>query len=148
MFIGFENENTNGRLSGLTRKVGLLEQLHDCEALSDETLRQKLSIMQEIVFMLANEIESLSFVRSVNISQGIDMHDEMRRFEIHLVQAALERTGGHMTRAARLLGINLTTLHNKIKRLGISVDHLVSAPVLHEDMVDGGENGRLLTLRS
>ena len=122
---------TNGEFK---HKLSLLDQLEDYENVSETVLRRRLELMREIVVMLADEIDALGFVRSINIRQGIDMHDEMRRFEVHLVQSALERTGGHLTNAAKLLGINLTTLHNKIKRLSISVDDLVSAPVIHEDV--------------
>jgi transcriptional regulator with GAF, ATPase, and Fis domain len=149
MFIDFPSIDSSGKVTkGLRDKVSLLEQIHDCEVASDEGLRQKLMLMQEIIFFLANEIESLSFVRSVNISQGIDLHDEMRRFEVHLVQSALERTGGHLTNAAKLLGINLTTLHNKIKRLGISTESIVSAPVIHEDTTATEPPNKGLTLSS
>lgn len=85
--------------------------------------------------MLVNEIEALDYVRSVNISRGINLHEEMRTFEVHLIQSALERTGGHQTRAAQLLGINLTTLHNKLKRLKISPTEIVNAPIIHEDSI-------------
>src|SRR3954466_12467385 len=133
MFSDNHEKPTNGELPGIKHHLGLLEQLEDYENVSEETLKRRLDLMREIVGMLADEIDALGFVRSINIRQGIDMHDEMRRFEVHLVQSALERTGGHLTNAAKLLGINLTTLHNKIKRLNISVDDLVSAPILHED---------------
>ena len=125
---------TNGEFPGIKHKLSLLDQLEDYENVSETALRRRLELMREIVVMLADEIDALGFVRSINIRQGIDMHDEMRRFEVHLVQSALERTGGHLTNAAKLLGINLTTLHNKIKRLNITVDHLVDAPVIHEDV--------------
>jgi DNA-binding NtrC family response regulator len=39
----------------------------------------------------------------------------VRRFEIDLIRRALEQTGGHQSRAARLLGMNATTLNSKIK---------------------------------
>lgn len=124
----------SGEFAGVKQKICLLDQLEVHETVSEEVLKRRLDLMREIVSMLADEIEALGFVRSINIRQGIDMHDEMRRFEVHLVQSALERTGGHLTNAARLLGINLTTLHNKIKRLNISVDERVGAPVIHEDV--------------
>lgn len=126
--------NHNGKFPGIRHKLSLLDQLEDHESVSEDVLRRRLDVMRQIVAMLADEIDALGFVRSINIRQGIDMHDEMRRFEVHLVQSALERTGGHLTNAAKLLGINLTTLHNKIKRLNISVDDLVSAPIIHEDV--------------
>ncbi len=120
----------------LYEKLGILQSLDECEAEDAKIFKQKLKVMKEIALVLVEEIEALGYVRSVNISRGIKLHDEMRMFEVHLVQSALERTGGHQTRAAQLLGINLTTLHNKLKRLNISPDNLVDAPVLHEDAIN------------
>lgn len=120
----------------LYEKLGILQSLDECEAEDAKIFKQKLKVMKEIALVLVEEIEALDYVRSVNISRGIKLHDEMRMFEVHLVQSALERTGGHQTKAAQLLGINLTTLHNKLKRLNISPDNLVDAPVLHEDAID------------
>ncbi len=120
----------------LYEKLGILQGLDECEAEDAKIFKQKLKVMKEIALVLVEEIEALGYVRSVNISRGIKLHDEMRMFEVHLVQSALERTGGHQTKAAQLLGINLTTLHNKLKRLNISPDNLVDAPVLHEDAIN------------
>lgn len=117
----------------LYEKLGLLQSLDECETEDAKIFKQKLKVMKEIALALVEEIEALGYVRSVNISRGINLHEEMRVFEIHLVQSAFERTGRHQTRAAKLLGINLTTLHNKLKRLNISPETLVNAPILHED---------------
>ena len=120
----------------LYEKLGILQSLGECATEDAKIFKRKLKVMKEIALVLVEEIEALGYVRSVNISRGIKLHEEMRMFEVHLVQSALERTGGHQTKAARLLGINLTTLHNKLKRLKISPDNLVDAPVLHEDAVN------------
>jgi DNA-binding NtrC family response regulator len=56
-----------------------------------------------------------------DIGRGINFYDEVRRFEVDLISRALERTGGHQSRAARLLGINATTLNSKIKTYNISL---------------------------
>ena len=49
-------------------------------------------------------------------SEGpIDFYDEVRRFEIELIQSALRRTNGVQTAAAALLGLKPSTLHAKIK---------------------------------
>jgi DNA-binding NtrC family response regulator len=117
----------------LYEKIDILQSLDECDVKDAQAYRQRLRLMKEITLALLEEIEALSHVRSVNISRGIDLHEEMRLFEINLVQSALERTGGHQTRAAKLLGITLTTLHNKLKRLNISRDKIVGAAVLHED---------------
>ncbi len=59
------------------------------------------------------ETEGLS--SDIDISRGVSFYDEVKRFEIDLIRRALEQTGGHQSRAARLLGLNATTLNSKIK---------------------------------
>jgi two-component system response regulator AtoC len=51
---------------------------------------------------------------------GIDMVAAMAEIERRLVSQALELSGGVKARAAALLGINRTTLVEKLKRLGMS----------------------------
>lgn len=117
----------------LRNKLKVLESIDVYEESDLQVFRTKLQVLKEIALALIEEVEALEFVRSVNLRRGISLPEEMRQFEIHLIQSALERTGGHQTRAAQLLGINLTTLHNKLKRLNISPDVRADAPVLHED---------------
>lgn len=121
--------------NNLKNKLGILESLDICEEVDAQIIKRKLEVLKDVALMLVDELEALDYVRSVNISKGINLHEEMRQFEVHLIQSALERTGGHQTRAAQLLGINLTTLHNKLKRLNISPDNLVNAPIIHEDTI-------------
>jgi DNA-binding NtrC family response regulator len=54
---------------------------------------------------------------------GVNFYDEVKRFEIDLIRQALEQTGGHQSRAARLLGLNATTLNSKIKAYNIDPRH-------------------------
>jgi len=122
------------KVSRLKSELGVLQSLDMLEAGDERAFKEKVKILRDVALWLIEEIDALDYVRSVNIRRGINLHDELRWFEIHLVQSALERTGGHQTRAARLLGINLTTLHNKLKRLNISPDNIVNAPVIHEDL--------------
>lgn len=117
----------------LRNKLKVLESIDVYEESDVQIFKTKIQVLKQVALALIDEIEALEFVRSVNLRRGISLPEEMRQFEIHLIQSALERTGGHQTRAARLLGINLTTLHNKLKRLEISPDVRVDAPVLHED---------------
>ena len=51
----------------------------------------------------------------LDVSRGVSFYDEVSRFEIELIRRALEFTGGHQSRAAKLLGMNNTTLNSKIK---------------------------------
>ena len=57
----------------------------------------------------------------VDVGRGIDFYDEVRRFEVDLIRRALEQTNGHQSRAARLLGMNATTLNSKIKTYNIQL---------------------------
>ena len=56
-----------------------------------------------------------------DLGRGINFYDQVRRFEVDLIRRALEQTGGHQSRAARLLGMNATTLNSKIKTYRISL---------------------------
>jgi DNA-binding NtrC family response regulator len=55
----------------------------------------------------------------VDLGRGVNFYDEVRRFEIDLIRRALDQTAGHQSRAARLLGLNATTLNSKIKSYNI-----------------------------
>ncbi len=50
---------------------------------------------------------------------GLNLKDAVSDYERSLILSALEKTGGSQKRAAQLLGLNATTLNEKIKRLGI-----------------------------
>ena len=58
---------------------------------------------------------------ALDMSHGVNFYDEVRRFEIDLIRRALDQTGGHQSRAARLLGMNPTTLNSKIKTYNIQL---------------------------
>jgi DNA-binding NtrC family response regulator len=58
---------------------------------------------------------------ALDVSHGVNFYDEVRRFEIGLIRRALDQTGGHQSRAARLLGMNPTTLNSKIKTYNIQL---------------------------
>ena len=55
----------------------------------------------------------------IDLSKGVNFYEQVRRFEIDLITRALDQTGGHQSRAARLLGLNATTLNSKIKSYNI-----------------------------
>lgn len=61
------------------------------------------------------------FSADIDLSRGVNFYDEVRKFEMDLIRRALEQTSGHQSRAARLLGLNATTLNSKIKTYNISL---------------------------
>jgi DNA-binding NtrC family response regulator len=54
--------------------------------------------------------------------ESIDLDKEMATIEAGLIKWALMNTGGNQAAAAKLLSINATTLHSKMKRHGITAD--------------------------
>jgi transcriptional regulator with GAF, ATPase, and Fis domain len=77
--------------------------------------------LREVTVALLDEVKSLNSLKTVRIEKGIDFEEEIKSFEIHLIERALEQTGGNQLRAARLLKLKHTTLNAKIKRLGIEL---------------------------
>ncbi|MBX7218990.1 MAG: sigma-54 dependent transcriptional regulator [Blastocatellia bacterium] len=58
---------------------------------------------------------------AIDAGHGISFYDEVARFEVGLIRRAMELTGGHQSRAAKLLGLNATTLNSKIKTYNIKL---------------------------
>lgn len=52
---------------------------------------------------------------------GIDLNEAVSAMERNLIRKALEKTGGVRSRAAQLLGLNRTTLLEKMKKMGIEM---------------------------
>lgn len=83
-----------------------------------ECLRPEISDPQSVA-AISQDGSSTAAVQE--IGRGVNFYDEVRRFEIDLIRRALERTGGHQSRAARLLGMNATTLNSKIKTYNLNL---------------------------
>jgi len=81
-------------------------------------LNSRLDTVREIARSLLSELETLE--RAAPAAAGkISLDDEVKRFEIDLIRAALDRAHGNQARAARMLGVKHTTLNAKIKRYRI-----------------------------
>ena len=83
-----------------------------------ECLRNEISDPQSAA---ARSHDGASMTAVQDIGRGVNFYDEVRRFEIDLIRRALDQTGGHQSRAARLLGMNATTLNSKIKTYNINL---------------------------
>lgn len=81
-------------------------------------LNTRLDALREIALSLLTELETLE--RAAPATRGqIRLDDEVKRFEIDLIRAALDKAHGNQARAARMLGVKHTTLNAKIKRYQI-----------------------------
>jgi DNA-binding NtrC family response regulator len=90
------------------------------ERLSEDSLDQKINTLRETVLQLLQEVESLTVAAPTGLRSGARLDEEVRQFEMNLIRTALGRTAGSQTRAAKLLGLKLTTLNAKIKRYHIT----------------------------
>jgi DNA-binding NtrC family response regulator len=81
------------------------------EVLGDEPLdAPHLRLVEEAGLMNANDEEG-----QVILPLGSSMEEAERR----LMSSTLEHTGGNKTRAAKILGVSLKTMHNKVKKYGL-----------------------------
>jgi DNA-binding NtrC family response regulator len=80
----------------------------------------RISSLKVLALTLLREIESLEMA-DADDSSHLDLQAEVRRFEAELIHNALIMTGGRQRRAARLLGMKVTTLNAKIGRYRINI---------------------------
>ena len=78
-----------------------------------------INTLREAAMTLLREVESLASQQEPPTSQRLGLQEEMQRYESELIRDALQRTRGNQRRAAKLLGVKVTTLNCKIKRLGL-----------------------------
>lgn len=86
----------------------------------DEAFDSRLSSLRDVAIELLNAVEALKTNKNGSADKKLNLYEEVKRFETELINAALVRTGGNQSRAARLLGVKHTTLNAKIKRYGIN----------------------------
>jgi DNA-binding NtrC family response regulator len=89
------------------------------ERLSKNNMDDRINTLRQTVIQLLQEVESLTMSVPVGLKNGARLDEEVRQFEMNLIRTALGRTAGSQTRAAKLLGLKLTTLNAKIKRYHI-----------------------------
>ena len=82
----------------------------------------RIAAMKELVRSLDAELEGVNAVPTLDLNAGIRIYEEVRRYEIDLIRAALRMTRNHQRRAAKLLGVNATTLNCKIKKYKIPLE--------------------------
>ena len=84
-------------------------------AITKEDLREEV-VNPQLAAARSNEQSNAT---QIDLTNGTSFYDEVNRFQIDLIRRALEITGGHQSRAARLLGMNTTTLNSKIRYYNI-----------------------------
>lgn len=70
----------------------------------------------DLPFFDESDVEAMAdFIRPLT-DDGLNLQNTLRNIEAHYIQAALDYTDGNKNQAANLLGLNRTTLVEKIKR--------------------------------
>lgn len=103
----------------------------------------KFRMLIELTLRLLKEIELLKEIQELQApghQPGLSLKEQLRRFEIEMIRKALIHTRGHQSRAARLLGVKVTTLHEKIKRYGTDPDLSVENDDAGSSFVVTGED--------
>jgi DNA-binding NtrC family response regulator len=90
-----------------------------------DTPSGKTTTLKQLALKLLLEAQSLNEVTRLDVQSGIDFYEEVKRFEVDLIQRALSFTGGNQVRAARLLKMKVTTLNSKIKHYDINTDVMI-----------------------
>jgi DNA-binding NtrC family response regulator len=81
-------------------------------------LNNRVEALRQVALSLLTELETLGCAGTA-ANGKIRLDDEVKRFEIDLIRAALDRARGNQSRASRMLGVKKTTLNAKIKRYQI-----------------------------
>ncbi|CAN5120339.1 sigma-54 dependent transcriptional regulator [soil metagenome] len=113
-----ENYNYPGNVRELENIIERAIVIAPTDEITVECLRPEVRDPELAVKMMA-ATEGVS--GEIDLARGVNFYDEVKKFEIDLIHRALGQTGGHQSRAARLLGLNATTLNSKIKSYNINI---------------------------
>jgi DNA-binding NtrC family response regulator len=97
----------------LSTRMRALPRLHE------RMLHSRLDELRAIAHSLLTELESLGRLATPEPEGKLNLDEEVKRYEIALIRVALDKADGSQTRAARMLGVKVTTLNTKIKRYQI-----------------------------
>ena len=81
--------------------------------------KSQVAALKVLTETLLRRIQSIQ-AQAENGNGGLDLQKEVHCFEAELIRSALIETGGRQRRAAKLLGMKVTTLNNKIKRYNLA----------------------------
>src|SRR3954469_20053102 len=100
------------------------------------------TVLRDLIAALTAAVEATETIASRDVTfvgNGIDFFEEVNRFEAQMITQALRLARGSQVKAARLLGLNPTTLNSKIKTLNISwkLDEVQQGSTWHEAMSAG-----------
>ena len=108
------------------------------DATSPTAEEARIASLKVLALTLLRQVELLEKQVAVDNVTELNLQKEVHGFEAAIIRSALAKTGGRQRRAARLLGVKVTTLNTKIKRHKINLDEVVGYP---PDDDSGSESG-------
>ena len=131
-FIREQNLVNKTRIVGFTKEVLTHLKRYDWpgNVRELENLVQRLSILKQVGYIERDDLPpqflgSDQHAQQLGLyvpSEGIDMAGTLEKLEKQILEQALRKSSGNKAAAARLLGLNRTTLVEKVKRLQIDVE--------------------------
>ena len=103
----------------------------------------RLSSLKVLVTTMLGQLERLEHQLGADGPSELNLQQEVHQFEAALIRSALARTGGRQRRAARLLGVKVTTLNTKIKRHKINSVETESDFQIHSGSIEPAVAGAL-----
>lgn len=79
----------------------------------------KMEVLRSMIRALLHEATLRTQPVHIDPEKGIDFYENVARFEVQLIESALEAAGGRQNRAAKLLNMRTSTLCSKMKALNI-----------------------------
>ena len=104
----------------------------------------RIASLKVLALTLLRQVELLEKQIAVDNVTELNLQKEVHGFEAAIIRSALAKTGGRQRRAARLLGVKVTTLNTKIKRHKINCDEINDYPVDDKSRPEG-ENEAVTT---
>jgi DNA-binding NtrC family response regulator len=86
---------------------------------SDSEDVDEMDALRSQIRSLLHEASLRTMPVNIDSEKGIDFYENVALFEIHLIESALEMSGGRQNYAAKLLNMKASTLCTKIKQLKI-----------------------------
>lgn len=79
----------------------------------------KMDTLRAMIRSLLHEAALRTEPVNIDPERGIDFYENVERYEIQLIESALQAAGGRQNRAAKLLNMRTSTLCSKMKHLNI-----------------------------
>ena len=110
--------------NGLNSNYALVE-----SEITDLVLAEgRLEALRSLALMFLRELDNLKKIMGPKRARPwvdkIDLEQEMAAIEVAIIKHALLRSRGNQAAAARMLSINPTTLHAKMKKHGITANNI------------------------